>query len=101
MQPLSVQDHLSSCGLQLPDLFHGKYITKEKGNETQKKTSFHFKGGIVVGARLYHWCHSCDYLHIVEFFNKYHPDPNDPEMCAEELDEQFPDGMFRFEKVIR
>ena len=40
-------------------------------------------------------------FHIVEFFNKYHPDPNDPEMCAEELDEQFPDGMFRFEKVIR
>ena len=26
---------------------------------------------------------------------------NDPEMCSEELDEQFPDGMFRFEKVIR
>ena len=40
-------------------------------------------------------------FHIVEFFNKYHPDPNDPEMSAEELDEQFPDGMFRFEKVIR
>ena len=40
-------------------------------------------------------------FHIVEFFNKYHPDPNDPEMCAEELDKQFPDGMFRFEKVIR
>ncbi|MBO4947027.1 MAG: GNAT family N-acetyltransferase [Lachnospiraceae bacterium] len=40
-------------------------------------------------------------FHIVEFFNKYHPDPNDPEMCIEELDEQFPDGMFRFEKVIR
>lgn len=40
-------------------------------------------------------------FHIVEFFNKYHPDSNDPEMCAEELDKQFPDGMFRFEKVIR
>ena len=40
-------------------------------------------------------------FHIVEFYNKYHPDPNDPEMCAEELDKQFPDGMFRFEKVIR
>ena len=40
-------------------------------------------------------------FHIVEFFNKYHLDPNDPEMCAEELDKQFPDGMFRFEKVIR
>ena len=40
-------------------------------------------------------------FHIVEFFNKYHQDPNDPEMCSEKLDEQFPDGMFRFEKVIR
>lgn len=40
-------------------------------------------------------------FHIVEFFNKYHPDPNGPEMSAEELDGQFSDGMFRFEKVIR
>ena len=39
-------------------------------------------------------------FHIVEFFNKYHPDPNDPEMNTED-DEQFPVGMFRFEKVIR
>jgi len=39
-------------------------------------------------------------FHIVEFFNKYHPDPNDPEMNIED-DEQFPTGMFRFEKVIR
>lgn len=39
-------------------------------------------------------------FHIVEFFNKYHPDPNDPETCAEEQDEQFADGMFRFNKVI-
>ena len=36
-------------------------------------------------------------FHIVEFFNSHHPDPNDPEM-AEQMDEQFPDGMFRFEK---
>ena len=41
------------------------------------------------------------WFHIVEFFNKYHQDPNDPEMNAEKQDEQFPDGMFRFEKVIR
>ena len=34
------------------------------------------------------------------FFNKYHPDPNDPKTCAEEQDEQFADGMFRFNKVI-
>ena len=38
-------------------------------------------------------------FHIMEFFNSHHPDPNDPDM-AEELDEQFPDGMFRFEKKI-
>ena len=39
-------------------------------------------------------------FHIVEFFNSHHPDPKDPDM-AEELDDQFPDGMFRFEKRIR
>ena len=38
-------------------------------------------------------------FHIVEFFNSYHPDPNDPE-TGKELDEQFPDGMFRFEKKM-
>lgn len=37
---------------------------------------------------------------IVEFFNKYHKDPNDPESEEVESDGQFPDGMFRFEKVI-
>ena len=36
-------------------------------------------------------------FHIVEFFNSHHPDPNDPDM-SERMDEQFPDGMFRFEK---
>ena len=40
-------------------------------------------------------------FHIVEFFNRFHPDPNDPEESVSDLDEQFPDGMFRFEKVIR
>lgn len=40
-------------------------------------------------------------FHIVEFFNKYHQAPNNPEMNAEKQDEQFPDGMFRFEKIIR
>ena len=39
-------------------------------------------------------------FHIVEFFNSHHPDPNDPDM-AEQIDEQFPDGMFRFEKRIK
>ena len=38
-------------------------------------------------------------FHIVEFYNSHHPDPNDPDM-TEELDGQFPNGMFRFEKRI-
>ena len=38
-------------------------------------------------------------FHIVEFFNSHHPDPNDPDRNAE-MDEQFPEGMFRFEKRI-
>jgi len=38
-------------------------------------------------------------FHIVEFYNSRHPDPNDSDM-AEEMDEQFPAGMFRFEKRI-
>ena len=38
-------------------------------------------------------------FHIVEFYNSHHPDPNDPE-AAQKIDEQFPDGMFRFEKRI-
>ena len=38
-------------------------------------------------------------FHIVEFYNKYHPDPHDPGM-ADQIDEQFPDGMFRFEKKM-
>ncbi len=36
-------------------------------------------------------------FHIVEFFNRYHPDPLDPDF-VNESDEQFSDGMFRFEK---
>ena len=36
-------------------------------------------------------------FHIVEFFNSHHPDPNDPD-AAEQIDGQFTDGMFRFEK---
>ena len=38
-------------------------------------------------------------FHIVEFFNSHHPDPNDPDR-GKEMDEQFPEGMFRFEKRI-
>ncbi len=39
-------------------------------------------------------------FHIVEFFDSHHPDPNDPE-SAEDIDGQFPEGMFRFEKKMR
>ena len=38
-------------------------------------------------------------LHVVEFFNSHHPDTNDLE-AAEQIEEQFPDTVFRFEKVI-
>ena len=36
-------------------------------------------------------------FHIVEFYNSRHPDPNDPE-ATEQADDQFSEGMFRFEK---
>ena len=36
-------------------------------------------------------------FHIVEFFNRYHPDPHDPEDGGEDTF----DGMFRFEKRIK
>jgi len=39
-------------------------------------------------------------FHIVEFFNKHHPNPNEKESIDEEIDSQFIDGMFRFEKKI-
>jgi hypothetical protein len=39
-------------------------------------------------------------FHIVEFYNSHHPDPNDPE-SSQEHDDQFPEGMFRFEKRIK
>ena len=38
--------------------------------------------------------------YIVEFFNSHHPDPNDPDFGGHHMDEQFPDGMFKFEKRI-
>ena len=38
-------------------------------------------------------------FHIVEFYNSHHPEPNDPG-TAEQIDDQFPDGMFRFEKRL-
>ena len=38
-------------------------------------------------------------FHIVEFFSSHHPDPNAPQTSAA-MDDQFSDGMFRFEKVM-
>ena len=38
-------------------------------------------------------------FHIVEFYNRHHPDPKDPDRDGT-MDDQFPDGMFRFEKRI-
>lgn len=40
-------------------------------------------------------------FHIVEFFNSHHPDPNEPDISDDEIEEQFPGGMFRFEKKMR
>ena len=41
-------------------------------------------------------------FHIVEFYNSHHHDPNDPDSqeASDEQDDQFPEGMFRFEKRI-
>ena len=36
-------------------------------------------------------------FHIVEFYNSHQPDPNDSDK-TQDSEEQFPDGMFRFEK---
>ena len=38
--------------------------------------------------------------HIVEFFNRHHPDPHDPETGEEENYEDG-GGMFRFEKMMK
>lgn len=40
-------------------------------------------------------------FHIVEFFNSHHPDPNDANSPDSAIDQHFPEGMFRFEKVMR
>jgi len=39
-------------------------------------------------------------FHIVEFYHSHHPDPNDPDV-GQQMDDQFPDGMFRFEKRMK
>ncbi|WP_242826762.1 GNAT family N-acetyltransferase [Butyrivibrio sp. NC3005] len=40
-------------------------------------------------------------FHIVEFYNRFHKDPKEIEENEMDIDEQFPDGMFRFEKIIK
>ena len=37
-------------------------------------------------------------FHIVEFYNSHHPDPHDED---DAISDQFPEGMFRFEKRIK
>lgn len=39
-------------------------------------------------------------FHIVEFFNKYHPDPNE-EGPYEEAENEYFEGMFHFEKIMK
>lgn len=39
-------------------------------------------------------------FHIVEFYNDHNPDPYEPEEYNIDMDQQFPDGMFRFKKII-
>ena len=39
-------------------------------------------------------------FHIVEFYNSHHPDSNDTDEMDNSLNDQFPAGMFRFEKRI-
>ena len=57
-----------------------------------EKRNIHF----YVNRCIHFYVNRCGF-HIVEFYNSYHPDPNDPEL-SEHIDEQFPEGMFRFEK---
>lgn len=39
-------------------------------------------------------------FHIVEFFNKYHPDPNEPDDKDGDIENDM-DGMFRFQKIMK
>jgi hypothetical protein len=47
---------------------------------------------------LHFYVNRCGF-HIVEFYNSHHPDPGDPD-TRKEMNEQFPEGMFSFEKKI-
>lgn len=48
-----------------------------------------------------HFYINCCGFHVVEFFNKYHPDPNDSDEVDELFENEYFDGMFRFEKVMK
>lgn len=39
-------------------------------------------------------------FHIVEFFNKYHPEPNEPDDKDGDIENDM-DGMFRFQKIMK
>ena len=67
-------------------LLRPKVTARESGTPYFEKRNIHF------------YVNRCGF-HIVEFYNSHHPDPNDPEM-PEQIDEQFPEGMFRFEKRL-
>ena len=83
----------------------GGVIIKVDGNRGDLEIMFvsprvHSKGiGYAAWCAVDFYVNRCGF-HIVEFFNSHHPDPNDPD-TAEQMEEQFPDGMFRFEKVMR
>lgn len=47
-----------------------------------------------------HFYVNCCGFHVVEFFNKYHIDPNELD-SNEETENEYFEGMFRFEKVMR
>ena len=40
-------------------------------------------------------------FHIVEFYNSHHPDPNEPLEYGKDMEEQFPDEMFKFVKNMK
>jgi len=50
-----------------------------------------------------HFYVNCCGFHIVEFYNKNHPDPNDPNgyEMEEGTNKEYFEGMFRFEKIMK
>ena len=54
--------------------------------------------GILDNQRAFRYVNKCGF-HIVEFFNRFHPDPHDTETGMEATYDEG-GGMFRFEKRI-